>query len=681
MLLGSRARRRRSVTVVPAGRVADGQPGSSAVGLLERLRHVGTACATAPTSSWRDHELIEPDLEFLLGRRIDRATLARAARLAAAADGAAHQVLLAQRWVEPEDYAALLAERLGLPVFSAGRLSQGAVRPARVELWQGAQAVAITVAIGAATVTLLDASSAPPRVVAGHVAALAARGHAVMLATAGVVGDLAAMLERGPNLREAVFGLRRRHPALSAAYPVAIWQLVLLTSLIGLTLGGMIMAPAAAFLLVSVLVSLPFLCVVLLRSVALVELLGTGRKTPTADRLADNRLPSYTVLVPLFREVAVLGQIVDALGRLDYPASKLQILLILEEVDGMTRAAVAGMTLPGNFEVVIVPDAQPRTKPKALNYALARARGELVAVYDAEDLPAPDQLRLAVAAFSDGRRRLACVQARLNIYNTHRSWLTRHFMLEYSALFDGLLPALDRSRLPLPLGGTSNHFRADVLRAVGAWDPFNVTEDADLGFRLARAGWSVGMIESVTLEEAPVGFGDWLPQRTRWLKGWMQTYLVHLRNPRLLYRELGMRGVVGFVVVMGGQLLSTLAYPVFTALLVLGAIFDALLAVPRGPWGQALLVVALLNLVLGHVSAMLLAAVAAGRRAGRPPLALVLSMPVYWLLISLAGYRALFQLMRDPFLWEKTDHVGLATGRRTLLPSLAGAAASWSRPV
>jgi len=202
-----------------------------------------------------------------------------------------------------------------------------------------------------------------------------------------------------------------------------------------------------------------------------------------------------------------------------------------------------------------------RTKPKALNYALPLARGEFVVIYDAEDRPEPDQLRRAL--HRGGPPNLAAVQARLNLYNASDSWLTSQFTIEYCALFDGLLPALDRLSLPIPLGGTSNHFRASALRWLMAWDAFNVTEDADLGIRLARSGYRCQVVASTTHEEAPARLMCWLRQRTRWLKGYVQTWLVHMRSPAALWRELGPRGFLAFQIMVGGTVLSALAHPWF----------------------------------------------------------------------------------------------------------------------
>ncbi len=335
---------------------------------------------------------------------------------------------------------------------------------------------------------------------------------------------------------------------------------------------------------------------------------------------------------------------------------KLEVLLIVESIDAETRAALRASRLEPHMRVLVVPDGEPRTKPRACQYALQFARGEYVVVYDAEDAPEPDQLRRALQALRAAPDRLGCLQAQLNIYNSGASWLTRQFTIEYTALFDCILPTLERLELPVPLGGTSNHFPRAVLLAVGGWDPYNVTEDADLGIRLARAGWQVGVLSSTTWEEAPPIFSVWRGQRTRWLKGWIQTYGVHMREPRRLWRELGARRFLGFQVLMGGLILSALVHPWFYALLALDLWQGRLLGVPGSVFGQSLLWIGIFNLIAGYVSAIGLGAVAAARR-GRPGLAAhAILMPVYWLAISFAAYRALAQLITAPYYWEKTEH-------------------------
>lgn len=385
--------------------------------------------------------------------------------------------------------------------------------------------------------------------------------------------------------------------------------------------------------------------------------LGAAHGAP--DATADAELPVYTLLVPLFEEAKVLPQLVKALRRLDYPAAKLDIKLIFEAQDRDTLQAALALRLPAGFHCVVVPKAEPRTKPKALNFALQLARGSLVAVYDAEDRPEPNQLRRAVAAFAAGPPELACVQAPLSFYNADRNWLTRQFAIEYASLFDAQLPALAALRLPIPLGGTSNHFRREVLEEIGAWDPHNVTEDADLGIRLARRGYRCAMLNSRTYEEACGGLAGWLRQRTRWLKGWLQTYFVHMRAPLLLWRELGARGFLAFNVLIAGTVLSALAHPVFTGFILYALATGIIFADPASIAGLGLATLSTFNLTVGYTAAILLGWLGVKKR-GLDALAGALKwMPVYWLLISAAAYRALWELAYRPFHWEKTEHTGV----------------------
>lgn len=360
---------------------------------------------------------------------------------------------------------------------------------------------------------------------------------------------------------------------------------------------------------------------------------------------------------------------------------------MVEADDHETRRAIAAFGLPPHMEEVAVPDIGPRTKPKALNVALAFARGRYVAVFDAEDQPEPDQLRRALAAFRAGGRSVACVQARLCIDNGDTSWISAHFAAEYAGHFDVLLPILSALRLPILLGGTSNHFRRDVLERVGGWDPFNVTEDADLGIRLAREGWRTRMIASSTFEEAPVSRRAWIGQRSRWLKGWAQTLLVHGRDPRSLVRELGWQQSLAFFVLTAGPYAAALVHPFCLALLG----WHAAAGVLGEPCGSIAEVVASAltysTFVIGYLGTALTMVVGLRRRRMRLPPLLLPSIPIYWLLLSYAAWRALVELVRRPHHWEKTEHGisnrapgGLASRLRSsgAVPQPPRPAAAWS---
>ncbi len=382
----------------------------------------------------------------------------------------------------------------------------------------------------------------------------------------------------------------------------------------------------------------------------------------------DAQLPVYSVLIALHAEVPVVPQLVGAMRALDYPTGKLDIIFALEAHDEATQTALLATSLPPHMRLVIVPAGLPRTKPRALCYALTFAHGDYIVVYDAEDLPDPGQLRRAHAMFESGSPNLGCLQASLAINNAHQSWLTTQFAIEYTALFDTILPAFAHHNLPVPLGGTSNHFRRQALDAAGGWDPWNVTEDADLGLRLARFGWHVGILPSTTWEEAPAQPRPWFAQRTRWQKGWLQTYFVHMRDPVRLWRELGAKSFVWFQVVLGGGLLSTLAHPWFYAMLAIdganGSLFPALESGPRA-WFWWL---GIMNLAAAAVVTILLALLALKRRGRNDLYRHALMSPLYWLPISVAGYYAIYEFIRAPFYWAKTPHgTQTATGQATAI--------------
>ena len=356
----------------------------------------------------------------------------------------------------------------------------------------------------------------------------------------------------------------------------------------------------------------------------------------------------------------------------DYPPEKLDVKFVLEADDPETRHALARFDLGPPFETIIAPPIGPRTKPKALNAALPFARGAYTVVYDAEDAPDPDQLRRALDAFRRAGSRLACVQASLTVDNTADNWLARMFTANYAGRFDVFLPGLAALRLPFPLGGSSNHFRTAVLRKVGGWDPYNVTEDADLGIRLYRLGYRSAAVSSATYEEAPARYRAWLAQRSRWYKGWMQTWRVHMRRPGRLLRELGPAGAIAFQIFFAANVLSALIHPFFMA-----GLGYALFAV-RTPWARAIMdnaaPIFVTSLTSGYASTIVLDLIGLRRRGLLAHSWVLLLTPLHWFLLSFAAWRALFQLLYDPQRWEKTEHGLAATSRlsRSRRPGAGG---------
>ena len=395
-------------------------------------------------------------------------------------------------------------------------------------------------------------------------------------------------------------------------------------------------------------------------------------RTEDIEKLDDAALPVFTIFVPVYHETEMLPHLLRNLHRIDYPKDKLDIKILMEEKDNETLAAARRLGLFGEpemimepmssdeyheflkpFEPIIVPDADIHTKPRACNYGLQRARGEFCVIFDAEDDPDPDQLKKAVLAFSHVDPDCVCLQSRLNFYNPKDNVLTRWFTLEYSYWFDFYLHGIDRIGGPIPLGGTSNHFRTKALRDLGGWDPYNVTEDADLGIRIARKKLRTSMFNSYTYEEANTKWWNWIRQRSRWIKGYIQTYLVHMRYPRKLRADLGWRGFALFQLVLGNSIFVVLINPILwltTALAILiPGIFPFLLFYP-------LAYVCLFNLVVGNAFFITTQVIATVKERKYSLIPFALLVPIYWALISIAAWKGAIQLLTKPFYWEKTQH-------------------------
>jgi glycosyltransferase XagB len=445
--------------------------------------------------------------------------------------------------------------------------------------------------------------------------------------------------------------LAARH-GLTGLQIAALGAVATLASVLGLASFGALEAVASAALW------LAFSAMILLRSIAAIA--NTGVVRPPA--LADDELPGYTVVVALYREGRVVADLIHALDAFDYPRSKLDIKLVVEQRDSETLSRLASLNLPARYEIIVAPPGPPQTKPRALNIALSSARGELIVVYDAEDAPAPDQLRLAAARFA-AEKALDCLQGRLVIRNDDESWLSHLFAIEYATLFDFVNPGLCALDLPIALGGSSNHFRVRSLIDVGAWDEWNVTEDADLGIRLARFGYRVRALDSDTSEEAPIELGNWFRQRVRWQKGWMQTLIVHSRRPNFLRRDLGVRRAVAATTLIGGAIVGGLFWPVFALLTIwrVLTVWDGVLAPSR----EMTDVFTYLLALAGIWSIVLPAAVAAKLRGLKLNLRSLALMPVYYLLVTAATWAAMLHLVMWPYYWGKTEH-GKSRPRPTL---------------
>lgn len=461
---------------------------------------------------------------------------------------------------------------------------------------------------------------------------------------------------------EAANELWRQNPTMSARITFSRSQKV-----VGIVGAVIVLAAAIVWPIDTAVVALAIMSLVFLAGTSFKFLVAMrGARYDVVERITkaqvhaldDRELPRYTVLVPVFREANIVGQLIRNLGGLDYPTEKLEVLILIEEEDHETRDAVLTSNPPPHFRIVTIPKGQPQTKPRACNVGLFFATGEYLVIYDAEDTPDADQLKKAVVAFRRGGDETVCVQASLNYFNDRENALTRMFTLEYSYWFDYMLAGLDLGDLPIPLGGTSNHFRTAALVELGGWDPYNVTEDADLGIRASALGYRVGVINSTTMEEANTSIPNFVRQRSRWIKGYMQTTLVHARQPLALIRQIGLRRFLSFVLLIAGTpatFLGVIPFYLVTAFTIVVPVETLAQLFPV--W---LLWLTLLNFVFGNVIMIYLSMMGPFKRGSFHLVLWALLNPIYWLLHSIAAYKGLWQLLTKPHYWEKTEH-GLTT--------------------
>jgi cellulose synthase/poly-beta-1,6-N-acetylglucosamine synthase-like glycosyltransferase/glycosyltransferase involved in cell wall biosynthesis len=448
-------------------------------------------------------------------------------------------------------------------------------------------------------------------------------------------------------------------PSLSALQTFYTKQKLFLL-IVGLLFGALIvLKPLAALQTVTAVLSIIyFLDVVfnlflVLKSINTPQELHISQSSLSALSLID--LPVYTVLCPLYREVHVLPQFLQAIAALEWPKDKLDVLLLLEEDDKETIEAVKDMMLPSYVRPLIVPNSLPKTKPKACNYGLSYAKGEFLVIYDAEDIPDPLQLKKAYVGFQESDRNVVCLQAKLNYYNQQQNLLTRLFTAEYSLWFDITLPGLQSLGTSIPLGGTSNHFRVSDLVKLQGWDPFNVTEDADLGVRLFNAGYKTAIIDSTTLEEANSAFHNWLRQRSRWIKGYLQTYVVHMRHQSVsqlkdihsFMFQLTVGGKLAFIFINPLLWIMTLSYFFLHALT--GSFIASL-------YPSAVFYMAIISLVFGNFLFLYYYMIGCAKREEWGLIKYVFLVPFYWVMISIAGSIAFYQFLVKPHYWEKTVH-------------------------
>jgi cellulose synthase/poly-beta-1,6-N-acetylglucosamine synthase-like glycosyltransferase len=462
----------------------------------------------------------------------------------------------------------------------------------------------------------------------------------------------------GDALARQAEGRARARESCRSWRPEAAARTLLLCALILVMFA--VALPVAATALVFGTAFAIFFANIMLKTAAFACTLRADRHPPaTGPEPTDTAPPAHlhdpvvTVLVPLLRERDIAATLITNLSKLDYPRERLDVLLAVEADDMMTRDALARCKLPPWMRAIVVPPGHPRTKPRALNFALNFARGSIVGIYDAEDRPDPDQIRRVVDRFAHLAPEVACLQGRLDYYNSNYNGMARCFAIEYANWFRVLLPGVQRLGLFVPLGGTTLFLRRDVLEAVGAWDAHNVTEDADLGLRLASHGYRTEIIDTTTFEEANAAILPWISQRSRWQKGYLMTWATAMRHPLRLWRGLGTWRFFGMQVQVLFAVAGFLVAPLLWTLIVkpfgVAHPLDALLT----PFQYGMLAVAMVASLVLSMALAIYATRAPHLRANRP---WILVAEFYYVLGTVAAWRAVAEMLVRPFFWAKTEH-------------------------
>ncbi len=461
---------------------------------------------------------------------------------------------------------------------------------------------------------------------------------------------------------QSISALLSRAPENSAARVLTtaqkIWLILTVIGLVGLAIWNF-----RNFLIgINVVFTLIYLMMLVYKFFLVASAVGSDLEIPITDEeiaaLKDDELPVYTILIPVYKEASVLPSLLKSIGQLDYPKIKLDVKVLLEQNDEETIDAFIKINPPDFIKGVVVPSSLPKTKPKACNYGLIHAKGEYIVIFDAEDRPDHDQLKKVVAAFNKCPENVICMQAKLNYFNRQQNVLTQWFSSEYSMWFDLFLPGLDARNVPIPLGGTSNHFKKYALLEAGAWDPHNMTEDADLGIRMYKLGYRTKIVDSTTYEEANSDVKNWVRQRSRWVKGYIQTWLVHMRHPFKLIRDIGLRAFFSFQMVIGGNIFTVIINPLYWIITAAWFLFqfDILSSLFPGP----IYYLGAFSLFFGNFAFTYMNVAGAMRRGHYDLVKYALLSPAYWVLMSIGGWRGFIQLLSKPHYWEKTIH-GLAS--------------------
>ncbi|MEM5500015.1 glycosyltransferase family 2 protein [Ahrensia kielensis] len=596
-------------------------------------------------------EITDPSIAFLLSFGLPQKMLRRAMALAEENGTYGAKELIAFNGIQEIQYYQLLAKHLDVEFIEEAQIVK-LVDLSETSIAAFAQKQVVWGDLGQGILRPILAPD--PRQITRLEKILAADKRQVKIAlTAPCILRSVAIEQQKEQLSYAAINqLYIAKPSASARIGASAWQGAIISIIVIAIALALSLSNGAAGVVFHLILSMFFACCTGLRLIALSNFspINFAKIAPSPNK--DK--PVYSVMVALHDEAEVVGDLVEALRKLKWPRSKLEIKLVCEADDYKTIDKIKAEDLDPRFEIIQVPPSTPRTKPKALCYALGFTSGKFITLYDAEDRPHPEQLLEAYQRFDNADDKLGCLQAPLKIANAEDNAISSMFHFEYAGLFYGLIPWLARRKAPIMLGGTSNHFRRDALIAVGGWDPFNVTEDADIGIRLWRHGYNIDTITRPTLEDAPLNVSTWIPQRTRWFKGWIQTWLVHMKQPIKLTQNASFPSVFILNILLTGTLASALLHPFVLAKAIYlsvigGGEYDTI-------WITAITFIDWATVVLSYIGFIAMCWVSTEKPLRRKISHHFIFTPLYWLGISFAAWRAMLQLQTAPFKWEKTAH-------------------------
>ncbi len=368
--------------------------------------------------------------------------------------------------------------------------------------------------------------------------------------------------------------------------------------------------------------------------------------------------PLVTILVPLKQENEVIHQTFSAISNLNYPSSSIQGIIIVESTDTLTKKSIETSIIPDGFEVMEIPTLPPFTKGRAIQRALLVAKGKYITIYDAESRPEPNQVIKAVEILEKEKGK-TCLQSIIRIENAKENEITSFFASEFWDWYDKRMVNLHKRGIPFGLGGNSFFLATETLKEVGGWDPFNVTEDAELTVRLIKNNVDIKLMNSITHEACPSTMKNWIKQRTRWSKGLLTTSIIHLISGKFGFKGFTFKQWYHFWLRMYvGNLI-----PFFFAFIFILFLFQS--------FSYENFVLVNIVLAINLVPSLIVSMWADKKNFNTMGIKIRIHnlfavTLIYWGMYLWAGFRANYEFLFSPLKWHKTDHSNASPREKTI---------------